>query len=378
MSFRSLPFEEAVLLDRWSLEKNGGESLRYSSVYDQIKEARFQEDETLSRGIWNRELKKADWLAVEKICGGVLASQSRDFRVLGWLMEAWIHLDGFEGFSRGLRVLTHFLIEFWTTGYPSLAENWIDEDPLEERQQIVQWIKKMWGEQLVLITLAPSSYLYSSSPVTLADWRFAMNLDVLSKRSQDGHKIVEEAIQNGQKTLQTLREHFKIVPVESFEQQLELLDTISEIEFQEFLKAFTEKFPDSSLSFQDIQNLLKEIQTNLQAGLDLSRFHQNQINRDSTREEETSRENYAPQRTPENDSFSGPEEVTNRSEVYKALKEISGLMESIDPHSLALPLLQMLSQWEHQTLLQILTDLPKQKPEIKAVIRLMASVLTED
>ena len=43
-----------------------GESLRYDGTYDQIKEAR-REDEVLSQGDWTRDLKVADWPKVIKL-----------------------------------------------------------------------------------------------------------------------------------------------------------------------------------------------------------------------------------------------------------------------------------------------------------------------
>ncbi len=46
-----------------------GASLRYDKVYDQIKEARTEDDPTLPSGAWERQVKKADFQLVIKLGG---------------------------------------------------------------------------------------------------------------------------------------------------------------------------------------------------------------------------------------------------------------------------------------------------------------------
>lgn len=50
-------------------ENPSGKSLRYERVYDQIKEARTEDDESIPTGAWQRQVKKADFLLVIKLAG---------------------------------------------------------------------------------------------------------------------------------------------------------------------------------------------------------------------------------------------------------------------------------------------------------------------
>ena len=54
-----------------------GDNLYYDPVYDQIKEARREDDPTLSQGVWEFDLKKADWAVVENLCSRALITQTK-------------------------------------------------------------------------------------------------------------------------------------------------------------------------------------------------------------------------------------------------------------------------------------------------------------
>ena len=41
-----------------------GESLRFDAIYDDIKKLREEDDASLPQGVWQRELKRADWPGV--------------------------------------------------------------------------------------------------------------------------------------------------------------------------------------------------------------------------------------------------------------------------------------------------------------------------
>jgi type VI secretion system protein ImpA len=84
--------------------------------------------------VWQTELKRADWGAVEFLCSTALAERSKDLQLAAWLLEAWIQLDGFEGAARGLELIARLCMAFWDGMYPSLTEE------LEARLAPVRWI----------------------------------------------------------------------------------------------------------------------------------------------------------------------------------------------------------------------------------------------
>jgi type VI secretion system protein ImpA len=94
-----------------------GPSLRAEAVYQQIKLARFEEDD-VPQGDWKRERKVADYVQVVRLATDVLARQSKDLQVAAWLTEAWTRREGFAGLGRGIELLRNLLDRFWEHVHP--------------------------------------------------------------------------------------------------------------------------------------------------------------------------------------------------------------------------------------------------------------------
>src|SRR3569623_802263 len=94
----------------------GGENLRYSGIYDKIKEAR-REDDDAPQGEWTHERKKADFVLVAKLATDALTNKSKDLQVAAWLVEAWIDREGFPGLVEGLKLLKALVETFWDNLY---------------------------------------------------------------------------------------------------------------------------------------------------------------------------------------------------------------------------------------------------------------------
>jgi type VI secretion system protein ImpA len=102
-------------------ENPAGEDLRYTLVYDSIREAR-RADDPLSRGEWQREVKTSDWNAVISIAEEALAYKTKDLQIACWLVEALTWSDGFEGLATGFTILAGMVQNFWEHLYPELEE----------------------------------------------------------------------------------------------------------------------------------------------------------------------------------------------------------------------------------------------------------------
>src|SRR5438445_12637600 len=101
-------------------ENPSGQDLRYDPVYEQIKEARRQDD-GLSKGIWaERERKVADYALVKKLTQQAIATQSKDLQLAVWLTEALIKDEGFAGLQQGLGLCQALLDQFWKSLYPAI------------------------------------------------------------------------------------------------------------------------------------------------------------------------------------------------------------------------------------------------------------------
>jgi len=120
-------------------ENPAGEDLRYSPIYDDLKEAR-RADDLLERGDWQREIKASDWGKVISIAVETLSKKSKDLQIAVWLTEALIKTEGFSGLATGLRIMLGLLKNYWENLYPP-----IEEGDVEFRAAPIQFVNdKLW------------------------------------------------------------------------------------------------------------------------------------------------------------------------------------------------------------------------------------------
>ncbi|MEW6599492.1 MAG: type VI secretion system protein TssA [Nitrospirota bacterium] len=102
-----------------------GDDLRYTPVYDNIKEAR-REDEFIDPSAAERDIKRAEWDKVLQICTDALSNKTKDIQIAAWLTEALIMTEGFEGLAAGLKIINTFLTQYWDSVYPAIEDGDLD------------------------------------------------------------------------------------------------------------------------------------------------------------------------------------------------------------------------------------------------------------
>ena len=133
---------EAALLDfdrmlaPVSADSPSGESLQYSGLYDEIREAR-RADDVLEQGDWKRELKVADWDEVVALATDALLTKTKDLQIAAWLAEGLTMLHGFAGARDGLKLMKSFHADFWETCHPE-----IDEGDMEGRANVLSFFDR--------------------------------------------------------------------------------------------------------------------------------------------------------------------------------------------------------------------------------------------
>ena len=125
-----------ALLQPVSAENPSGEYLRYSGAYDEIGEAR-REDELLGQEDVQSQLKVADFKQVISLAVPVLEKETKDLQVAAWLSEALVKEHGFEGLRDSLKLLAGLQDKFWETLFPE-----IDEGDMEGRGNALAWMDK--------------------------------------------------------------------------------------------------------------------------------------------------------------------------------------------------------------------------------------------
>ncbi|EPO5170323.1 type VI secretion system ImpA family N-terminal domain-containing protein, partial [Acinetobacter baumannii] len=95
-----------------------GEDYSFSNEFHEIKKARTQDDLLLDQGDWVAERKQADWDFVAKSVSTLLIEKTKDIRLLTWVIEAWTHLNGFEGMVKGITLTHTMLNQYWQDIHP--------------------------------------------------------------------------------------------------------------------------------------------------------------------------------------------------------------------------------------------------------------------
>lgn len=119
---------------RTPIDGAAGEDLSFSSLFDQIKEARRADAEYLTQGDWQTDLKQADWEKVIQLAAAGITEQSKDLMLVAWLSEGLAHRKHFAGIRFSLAVAQALLEDFWDTLFPSLDEG------VEERATRLAWL----------------------------------------------------------------------------------------------------------------------------------------------------------------------------------------------------------------------------------------------
>lgn len=111
-------------------ENPSGASLRYERIYDQVKEARTEEDESIPSGDWQRTVKRADYALVIKLAGEALATRSKDLQLAAWLTEAHVKREGIGLIQPCFKLMQDLQEQFWDTLYPEIEDGDIGMRPV--------------------------------------------------------------------------------------------------------------------------------------------------------------------------------------------------------------------------------------------------------
>jgi type VI secretion system protein ImpA len=176
------------LLTPISGARPAGESLRYAGIFDQIQDARREDDPTLPQGVWKTDLKRADWKEVERLCLEALETRTKDLQLAAWLLEAWLQVDGAAGVVQGLQLLAGLCESFWDSVHPELE----DDDP-ELRLAPLYWVDERLSEKLRLLIPVTRPETAEAPAYALADWEAARHLENLAKTNPQVLQSAEEA-----------------------------------------------------------------------------------------------------------------------------------------------------------------------------------------
>jgi type VI secretion system protein ImpA len=163
-----------------------GQDVRYAGDYDAIIEARRHDNAALPLGVWQRELKRADWLTVERLCINTLTARSKDLQVASWLTEAWINLRGFSGLEDGLTLLRQLCDRFWPDLNPA-----IEDGDLSARLAPLEWLNEKVPDLLRSLPIICSAD--ADERFSWADYVNAQRLETVRQRDSSAAVRAEAA-----------------------------------------------------------------------------------------------------------------------------------------------------------------------------------------
>jgi type VI secretion system protein ImpA len=226
-----------------------GISLRYDRVYDQIKEARTEEDDSLPSGGWARQVKKADFRLAAKLAGDALATRSKDLQLAVWLGEALFKQEGASILAPILRLCLDLQQTFWETLYPE-----IDEGDLGLRAVPLQWAATRYAKLVNEAALTRKG-------IGILEYKAARAVGTEEEANANSAKRTarDEAVAAGRLTSEDVDDAIKLSPKsfyvaleQSFTDALEALSALDQF--------CEERYGDDSPSFRNLRTGLEEVQ----------------------------------------------------------------------------------------------------------------------
>jgi type VI secretion system protein ImpA len=227
-------------------DHSNGTNLRYTPVYDQIKEARREDDE-LAQGAWQHDRKVADINLVIKLTEEALATQSKDLQLAAWLTEALIKKFGFAGLLDGVQLCLGLVSNFWDTLYPE-----VEDGDLEPRAAPLEWIGGKLDDAVKARALCNEGYSFYQ----YKDSR-ALGYEEDAK-TKDQKAAREKTIKEGKLPPEIFDKAFVETPKAFYLQSEKQLDGTLQA-LKELGKACDEKFQDASPSFNKLNDAIVEV-----------------------------------------------------------------------------------------------------------------------
>ena len=250
-----------AMLQPISEENPSGEYLRFTGLYDEIKEAR-RADKDVPQGQWQTELKVADYRKVIDLATPALTSQSKDLQIAAWLSEAIVKIHGFTGLRDGLKLMSGIQERFWETLFPE-----IDEGDMEGRANAVAWMDE---QSALALRRAPITGVSGYSFLDFEDSRqydIPENIDALSYEEQPKYReLAAEAEAKNKVTADKWRKE-KAASRRAFYEELAVAIEECWAEFRELNRVIEEKYDRNQMpglrhlnkALEDIQTLTKKL-----------------------------------------------------------------------------------------------------------------------
>ncbi len=321
-----LGFTMTEFLEPISSSAPAGESVRNNGVYQEIMDARREDDPTLPMGVWSYELKKADWDTVKRVASDALVKKTKDLQLTVWLLEAEIHKKGFSGIAPAVYLIGELCNSYWDSLYPEIVD-----DDIEYRMNPLVWANEKLLPALRLIPVTDHNGV-----------EFTWNDYELARRYE---KVKEKIQKKGQGKTDITLDEFTVAIAASgtdflVEISVNINDALSSIDYLE--TSLENLCGDHSPGMKNISELLKDILTMV-----TSELNKRGVSLSEPDPEESDSDQSGPQApgTGDDGRSGGGGPLKNRDDAYRQLKEAADYLVRLDPHSPAPYLVLRAIEW---------------------------------
>ena len=338
-----------------SPENPSGESLQYSGLYDEIREAR-RADKDLPQGQWQTELKVADYRQVINLAVPALEKQTKDLQIAAWLSESLIKEYGFAGLRDSFKLLSGLQETFWETVYPE-----VDEGDMEGRANAIEWMDTQGafavkGAQIT----GGEGYSYLDFEDSK---RFDIpeNINTLDSTDQQKFRELQAQAEKENRVTADRWRKAKAASRRAFYEELFFVVEECRTEFNELNRVIEEKFDRNQMpgtvnlkkALDDIQTLVKKLLEDKRAEEPDAADEATAVESE-TDEAEMSRAN-GDAKTPATAAGA----IQNRQDAIKRLADLAEFFRKTEPHSPVSYLVQRAVNWGEMPLEAWLQDVIK-------------------
>ena len=340
-----------------------GQDLKYSPLYDQIKEA-SREDLDLPQGVWVQDLKSASWGEVEKICLDILQNKSKDLQIASWLIEAWINLYNMKGLSQGFNLLWQLSQKYWDTGFPIL-----DPKDSEFRAAPYNWINEKLSPRFnkIEVTSPDTPDLLSYSYSTYIDVQKDGGISITGAPDEES---LPEKREGFEKSIEKTKDDFFIQLQSDGREALAFIKNLQTL--------LDDKLGTDSPSLYNAQEKVQE----------LISFGEQTLESRSPQEETTIKleTEINPETLPSSPSVLTSSEdpmhietvINSRSDAYSIIDKAANYLEKLDPHSPSPHLIKRAIRWSNLDLKELLQEMIRDQESLEDLKHLLGMVNNQD
>jgi len=355
-----------ALLTPISADRPSGESLRYSGLYEAVEEARREDDPSLPQGVWKTDLKRADWKEAARLCLDALETRSKDLQVAAWLLEAWIHLEGVPGATRGLSLLGALCESFWDTVHPLPQDG-----DVEFRLAPLEWVAGRIPDAVrgIPITSPGTSPGEEARPCTYADLDGARHMERLARTDPQAAQTAET---QGRISTDRFLVSVSLTPTAFYSvleadarQALAALDAVAAL--------LNRLCGNDAPSFQRLGDALFAVQHFALRVLEERRDRGEEIAGPMAGAGTPGMDemDFYPQAEEEEGAFYGGTPIRSRAEAYRRLAEAADYLLRTEPHSPTPYLVRRAVAWGGMSLGELLEELVQSDNDLKSIYTLL-------